>query len=202
MIAIDFRRPLSELLQEHSACTAGMKWAEIYTTASAAWLACDNPRWMLWALEQIGYQDEKLRLFACWCVRYTPLGDGRTTWDLLIREQSRKAIEVAERFARWQATRDELFTAYATAGAAADVTWDSVRDAAWDAAYAATEAARDATYATVWDAAWAAAGAAARAACAASTDAAWDTARAAARSAQAKALREIIGNPFADIGSD
>jgi hypothetical protein len=63
--------------------------------------------------------DEKLRLFACWCVRNTPLADGRTTWDLLTDDRSRKAVEVAERFAVGKATKDELYAAWAAAAAAA-----------------------------------------------------------------------------------
>ena len=88
----------------------------------------------------------ELRLWGCWCVRNTPIGNGKTTWDLLTDERSRNTIEVAERFARNEVTREELAAASAAASAAD-------RAAAWAAASAADRAA-----------AWAAASAAASAA--------------------------------------
>ena len=71
-----------------------------------------------------------LRPFACFCVRNTPVGDGRTVWDLLTDESIRKAVEVAERYAKGEATREEL--------TAAD---DAATDAARTAADAACTAA-------------------------------------------------------------
>ncbi len=62
-------------------------------------------------LDQLTPSDR--RLFACWCVRNTPLHDGRTTWDLLTNERSRNAVEVAEQHAAGKVTNDELATAEA-----------------------------------------------------------------------------------------
>jgi hypothetical protein len=116
--------------------------------------------------------DRTARLFACWCVRNTPLADGRVVWDLLTDERSRNAVEVAERYADGNATLKELTAA---------------RVAAWDAAGAA---ARTAARVAAWAAARAAARAVARVA-------AWavagDAAGAAARAAQIKHLIEILG---------
>jgi hypothetical protein len=111
----------------------------------------------------------ELRLWGCWCIRNTPINGGKVVWDLLTDERSRKAIEVAERFARNEATREELAAAWAAAWAASAAraaAWaaarDAARDAAWDAARgAAWAAARDAAGAAAWDAAGAAAWAAA-----------------------------------------
>ena len=129
---LDFARPLAELLKLNGACVEASEWARRYNTASAAWLACKKPEWMLWALEQIGYKDEsKLRLFACWCARNTPLPDGKTNWDLLTDQRSRTAVEVAERHARGEATDEELAAAWA---AARDAARAAARAAAWDAA--------------------------------------------------------------------
>jgi len=73
------------------------------------------------------------RLAACCFVRRTPVGGGKTVWDLLTDDRSRKAVEVAERFAVCEATEREL-----------DAAWDAA-DAAWAAARAAADAAaRDA----------------------------------------------------------
>jgi hypothetical protein len=95
----------------------------------------------LWALRetdpaQDAERDRKARLFAVWCCREMPLHDGRKVWDLLTDERSRNAVEVAERFARGTATREEL-------ASARDAAWDAAWDA-WDAAWAAWAAAWDA----------------------------------------------------------
>ena len=129
------------------------------------------------------------RLAACRFVRHTPISDGRTVWDILTDDRSKKAVEVAERFAVCEATERELADAW-------DAAWDVARLAtrvgAWaaDAARAAAWAAiRDAARAA--DAAWAAAAAArAAAAGAGARDAA--AAWAAARDAQIDILREML----------
>ena len=103
-------------------------------------------RTVLWMADA----ERDLRLFACWCVRNTPLHDGRTAWDLLTDKRSQTAVEVAERYADGLATQDELDAAWAAArgarvaaGAAARdarvAAWDAARDAAWDAQNAQLE---------------------------------------------------------------
>ena len=145
----------------------------------------------IWALvavpsNQQVERDRLARLFACACVRKTPLADGRFVWDLLTDERSRHAVEIAERFAKGNATAEELAAARAAAwNAARDAAWDAARDAAWAAARAS---ARDAA---AWGAAraaaaWDAARDAARAA------AAWDAARDAARDAQEKIFKALL----------
>ena len=89
----------------------------------------------LWALRAVQGYDHEKRLYAVWCARQVE--------HLLIDQRSLNALEVAERFARGRATREELDAAGAAATAAA-------RDAPCDAACAAAAAARDAA----WDAAW------------------------------------------------
>ena len=98
----------------------------------------------IWAATCKGVLDDKtLRLFACKCVR--------EVWHLLTDERSRKAVEVAERYAVGDATDEEL-------DAARDAAWDASSSAAWDAVW---DAARAAALAAAWDAAIAAAWAAA-----------------------------------------
>jgi hypothetical protein len=146
----------------------------------------------LWAVLRPELIDDRtLRLSACAFARFTPLRDGRTTWDLLTDQRLRTAIEVSERFAIGEATQDELDAARAAAwDAARDAAWDAARDAAWDAAWAA---AWDAARAAAWDAARDAARAAARAAARdAARDAAWDAAGDAARDAQEAILRRLL----------
>ena len=175
------------------ACDDGAVWAE-GKSARIAWETCQRADWMLWALGRIGYDDKKtLRLYACACVRHTPLANGRTVWDLLTDERSRTAIDIAERYANGNASVKELGAAEAAAGSAAEAaawaTWAAeaaARAATW-AAEAATWAAEAATWAAVWAADAAAAGAADAAAAGAA-----GAAGAVARAWQADLLRTMI----------
>jgi hypothetical protein len=129
-------------------CGNARIWLASQPDIQTAWKTCRRADWMLWILEEIGYEDDRsFRLIACASVRETPLADGRKVWDLLTDERSRNVVEVSERYANREATKAEL---------------DAARDAARDAAMASAWAARDA--------AWAAS------ASSAAGDAAWDAA--------------------------
>ncbi len=95
--------------------------------------------------------EKELRLFACWCVRNTPLGDGRVVWDLLTDKRSRNAVKVAEQYAIGEAAADDLRAAWVKAGIAA---WGAAREAAREVAW---EAARRAAWEAAWEATWGAA---------------------------------------------
>ena len=125
--------------------------------------------WGLRCCEPKVERDKIARLFACDCAeRVLPLFEKEEPND----KRPRQTIEVARKYARSEATQEELDTA-----------WDAARVAAWTADGAAAEdAARAAAWAAAWDAAWAAAwdaaGAAAKAAAgAAAWAAAWDAER-------------------------
>lgn len=159
-------------LKQHGACTEGAKWAlSISGDMVDVWDAMieqGKRDWLIWTVSRPGvFPDTVLRKLACRFVRETPLHDGRKVWDLLTDERSRKAVEVAERYADGKATEQEL--------AAADA-------AAYDAAYAAAAAAYDAA-AAAYDAAYAA------------YDAAYAAAYDAAKAAQVQMIAEL-GNPF------
>jgi hypothetical protein len=184
---------------KHNACSDGRDFALKYDTMADVWDNCPRPDWLMWIMEreQITLDDKKARLFACWCAEHTPIGDGRTTWDLLTDERSRNAVRVALRFARDEANQDELVAA---GDAAASAAWDAAWDVARAARYAAWYAARAAWYAAraARDAARAA-----RDAARAAWDAAWDVARDAAgaawdaaRDVQARHFRTLFPNPF------
>ena len=130
-----------------------------------------SERTILWRLDAPA-MNRVLRLWACWCIKNTKLGDGRTVWDLLIDPRSRNAVKVAERFANGDATKEELASAARAASAAWGARAARAASAAWDA-----RAARAA-----WDAWAASAASAARAA-----SAAWD-----ARAARAAATKQLL----------
>jgi hypothetical protein len=105
-----------------------------------------EPDWLLWVATRPGVlTDRELRLFAVFCARQVE--------HLLTDQRSKDAIDTAEKFAKGEATYEELAAAEAAARVAA---WAADRDALRAAARVAA-----------WDAAWAAAWAAAEAAAAA-----------------------------------
>lgn len=175
----------ADFIREHNTCHEGAEWAlSISDDMADVWdelLNQGKHAWLIWtATRPVLFPDSVMRKLACRFVRETPLCDGRTVWDLLTDERSRKAVEVAELYADGKATKKELFAAYTAACAAAD----TANDAAWAAAtcVAADYFAFCATAAkyTV-DAAHAAYAA--------------DDAAAAAKAAQIKMIAEL-GNPF------
>ena len=144
----------------------------------------------IWVVLGMMSENDRRRA-SCAFVRRTPVGGGKTVWDLLADERSRKAVEVAERFANGSATERKLDEAWAAArDAASSAASAATGAAAWAAARAAAwAAARDAAWAADWAAARAVAGDVARlAAWAAAGDAAGD----AARAAQIDMLREML----------
>ena len=87
----------------------------------------------LWALRAVEGHDREKRLFAVWCARQVE--------HLLTDQRSRDALDVAERYARGRATREELDAAAYAADDAAYAAGDDAADAAADAAaYAAARA--------------------------------------------------------------
>ena len=130
-------------------------------------LDSNGPEDALWCLRAVEGKDREIRLFAVWCARQVQ--------HLLKDQRSIDALDVAERYAKGQATEDELNAA-----------WNAALAAAWDARSAAS---------AMW-AAWAAAYAARAAA-----DAAW-VARAAADAAEGEAAAAAYYATLADAEAD
>ena len=190
-------KPHLHLLTKLGACREAQAFAGTCPDLETAWNTCDRSDWMIWLLRRLKYDDAKVyRLYSCWCVRNTPLANGRMVWDLLTDPRSRNAVVVAERFAVGEATADELREARNAADAAAAATYADATTYAADAAATAADA--DATAATYADAATTTAAYADAAATYAYAYAyayakatyAWT----AARKAQARQLREMV--PF------
>jgi hypothetical protein len=192
----------ADFIREHSACREGAKWAlSISADMSAVWDAMieqGKHDWLIWTATRPGvFPDSTLRKLACRFVRETPVSNGRTVWELLTDERSRKAIEVTEAYVDGNATEAELAAAYSAACDAYSAADAAARDAANAAARAALAAARAALAAArdAYAAAYTAACVAADAAHAAASDAADSAACAAANAAQARMIAEL-GNPF------
>jgi hypothetical protein len=162
---------LSAFLEQHEACEAGANWALATgcETVEQIWQHDDlKAEWRIWIATRKGVlPDSTLRKFACRCVR--------EVWNLLADERSRKAVEVAEKYADGLATDDDLIAAGI---AARDAEWAVAGAAARAAARAAADAA---ARAAVWTAARAA-----------SWDAAWAASWDAACTRQAEILREMV----------
>ncbi len=92
------------------------------------WLTSDNPSEMM-AYVQDKVSPRRLRLFACACCRMV--------WHLLTDERSRRAVEVAERYADKQATEKERREADNAATFAG--TEVLVASASWAAAWVASD---------------------------------------------------------------
>ena len=153
----------------------------------------------LWACRSAPQYAKEWRLFAVWCARQVQ--------HLATDTRSITALNVAEKFARGEATQIQLAAAREAAGdaawaaareaawaawaAAGDAAWAAAREAAWAAAReAAGDAAREAAWAA-WAAGAAAGDAAREAAWAAAREAAWAAAWAAAGDAQKIAFLRI-----------
>jgi hypothetical protein len=170
------------------------------------WLTATDPSPMLAFLREAGQaSDRKLRLFSVACCR--------RIWPLLADEASRRAVEVAERFADGSAGKAELQLAHQAATALlpdADTSVDHGLDVANAAVHAAELTLRDGVY----DATAHAAAAAARAVAGfaamdqASSDEfapmrAYFMGEDAERAAQADILRDVFGPiPFREIRID
>ena len=88
----------------------------------------------LWCLRAVQGHDKEIRLYAVWCARQAQ--------HLMTDQRSIAALDVSDRFARGNASADELAAAQDAAQAAAqDAARAAARAAAQDAAQAAARAA-------------------------------------------------------------
>jgi hypothetical protein len=139
-------RPLLPLLKKHGACHDALTWAAGRTVSEDSWLACDRGDWLIWIAARLGVDRRLVVLAACDCARLAlpRIPDGE--------HRPRLAIEAAERWARGEATIEEVraaasaadaYATYATYAACATY----AASAASAVAYAASAADAYATYA-------------------------------------------------------
>ena len=119
-------------LKKLGACSEAVKWYETQENDEQAWAACERGDWLLWLLGRIKVDRKRLVLCCCECARlslkYVPENENRP----------RIAIETAEKWAKGEASIEEV---RAAAYAAADADAAAYAAAADAAAYAAAAAA-------------------------------------------------------------
>lgn len=76
-------------------------WGELHACGQRV---CASVREVVWSADATAI----LRDWAIWCLRNTPLHDGRTVWHLLTDRRSWEAVEAAERYVRGEASAVEL----------------------------------------------------------------------------------------------
>ncbi len=130
--AVSASSPFLAYVRDGQACRAGFRWAQHVESFEQAWHECPDPDWLVWGLQQGGYDDlQGLRRWACWCARQV--------WALIPDARSRQAVETAEGFLRGQSTEEELHAAWLVAAPLGEGSWPSAA-AAW-ASKAAAEVA-------------------------------------------------------------
>jgi len=101
-----------ELILKLKPCNEALAWMEQHPDLSVRelWDICPRAEWMLGAVAKLDAPVDPLIVvrLAVRFARDTPLGDGRTVWDLLTDERSRQGVEVAEAWLRGEITVDEL----------------------------------------------------------------------------------------------
>ena len=162
------------------------------------WPIVTNPHVLLVHLgEQAG--ERKLRLLAC--------AGARRIWPLLPDKRTRKAIEVAERYADGRVSAQKMTLAYEAAGnavqEAAKQLDGQIAMVGYRAAHCATQTHRDAPVAArnTLGLVVNAQARRARESCTAGVDPsqAWQAAATAELTAQAQLVRDIFGNPFRPV---
>lgn len=123
-------------------CNEALEFLGKHKSLRTAWLECDNPQWMLWALSKFQLLDERIaRQFAVDCAeRVLPIYETRYPND----NRPRIAIEAARRCIDDHSTEaDKARTAACSAArraarsAAESAAWNAARSAAWSAAWRA-----------------------------------------------------------------
>jgi len=88
-----------------------------------AWNKCVRPEWMLDLIKNdiVMVNNNMLRQFACRCLFETPIGDDRTTYNLLKDERLINAVETVYHYTNGGETTDDLKEA-------SRVAWDAYND--------------------------------------------------------------------------
>ena len=115
---------VKEFMDSHRACVEGRQWAETTCeTMHDVWRLA-RPDWLIWVATRPGVlTDRELRVFAVWSAGQVK--------HLMTDARSLAALDVAEKHANGQASREELAASTAAA-------WAASLAAAWAASLAAS----------------------------------------------------------------
>lgn len=125
-------------LAEQNAYPDALTWLQDnnYPDLVTAWGECERADWMLDLLGRLTNDRRLLVQIACALVRRTSVSDGRTVWDLLTNEQSRRAVEMAELWVAGKVTYEDMRDAAVAARPPAPDTASFATDAAYSTAHA------------------------------------------------------------------
>ena len=126
-MVIEDRWSIRQWLRSREACDDAIDWAAEKDSLTDLWEDCQDPAWVLWALELLDYRDaSRLRLFAASCARRVSgvIGD----------DASRHVLEVAEGVANRTTPESDLGRTWQEIRATAR---SAARHSGWSAARAA-----------------------------------------------------------------
>jgi len=98
-------------LKTWGACQSVIDWLEGLppdTTIRAVWETCPVGDWAIWMLKRLGADSRRLTRVACRIIRKAPIANERTIWDLLTDPRSQNAVKVAELWAHYEESDEEL----------------------------------------------------------------------------------------------
>ena len=91
---------IEEFCYKHEADDKFKEWSKRYSSMSELWEGGDDWEKLVWTATRKGMMNKKdSRLFCCWCARQM--------WHKL-DDESKKAVEVSERYAVGEANKEEL----------------------------------------------------------------------------------------------
>ena len=92
---------IKEFIEKFNPCEERAEWALAECSTMQEVFAKAKPGWRIWIAARPGIMSKKdLILWACKCVKKTPLANGGTVWDLLTDKRSKRAVKIAKKYAK------------------------------------------------------------------------------------------------------
>ena len=111
---------IKEFIEKFNPSKEFVKWALAECTTMPEVFAKAKPEWRIWIAARPGIMSKKdLILWACRCIKKTPLHDGGTVWDLLTDKRSKRAVKLAKKYAKGKVSFKVMEEAARSAASAA-----------------------------------------------------------------------------------